>query len=151
MSTRPTPKPLTELLRNASATQQQLVSKAARLQKMQTRLHQLLPTDLAAHVQVANLRGDRLVLTADASAWASRLRYLSTDLLQQLRSDGWRCQRIDIKVAALHAPPPVPKVKRSLSDASRRLLLQTAKHIDNPEIAATLEKLAQHGEPVDKS
>ena len=150
MPARPTPRPLAELLRSAGSNQQQLLKKAGRLQQLQTKLQKLLPADLATHVQLANLRGDRLVLTADSSAWASRLRYLSADLLLQLRTDGWRCQRIDVKVAPLLQAPPSTNVKRSLSAASRRLLRQTAEHIGDPEIAATLQKIAQHGEPSDK-
>lgn len=146
MPARPTPRPLAELLHSASGNQQKLLQKAGRLQQLQSQLHRLLPADLATHVQLANLRGDRLVLTADSSAWASRLRYLSADLLLQLRTNGWRCQRIDVKVAPLIQAPPSANVKRSLSSASRRLLRQTAKHIDDPEMAATLQKLAQHGE-----
>lgn len=142
-------RPLTTLLRNVSQSQQQLMHKAQRLLHMQTQLHKLLPDDLAPHVQVANLRGDRLVLTADSSTWASRLRYQSVDLLAQLRAAGWRCQRLEVKVAPSHSPFTKQQVKRSLSPETRRLLRQTADHIGDPEMAATLKNIAQHDEPTD--
>lgn len=125
------------------------MSKAQRLQKMQSQLHKLLPDDLAPHVQVANLRGDRLILTADSSAWASRLRYQSADLLTRLKSAGWLCQRLDVKVAPNYTPLTSLHVKRSISPAARRLLRQTADYIDDPEMAASLNNIAQHDEPAD--
>lgn len=136
--------PLKDLLHKRSGATQRLLHKADQLERLQDRLQQWLPPALVPHVQLANLREGRLVLTADSSIWASKLRYLSPDLLRQLQTAGWDCQRIEVKVAPVFAPPPVIKTKRSISDSARRLLIQTARHIDDPEIAATLEKLARH-------
>lgn len=137
---------LTELFRHAGPEQHRLLHKAQRLQLMQKQLSRLLPDELAPHVQVSNLHETRLVLCADSNAWATRLRYLSADLLSQLRKAGWSCQRIDVKVAANYAPPPAHKVQRNISPAARRLLRQTAQHLDDPDLAASLEKLAEHGD-----
>lgn len=142
---------LNTLFRNAGPTQHRLLHKAERLRLLQGQLLALLPPEVAPHVQIANLRGSRLVLSTDGNAWATRLRYLSADLLRQLRSAGWSCQRIDVKVAANYAPPPAPRVQRHVSPAAQRLLRQTARHIDDPELAASLEKLARHSEPDEPS
>lgn len=135
---------LIDLFRQTGPDQHRVLQKAQRLQQMQTQLSQLLPADLAPHVTLTNLRGSLLLLSADSNAWAMRLRYLCPDLLAQLRQKGWPCQRIDIKVATGYAPPPAPTVQRKLSPTARQLLRQTAQHLDNPELAASLKKLASH-------
>ena len=139
--------PLNDLLSKPGSAQQRLLRKAGQLEKLQLQLHQCLPASLAPHVQLANLRDGRLLLTADSAVWASKLRYLSVDLLQQLNAAGWPCQHIDIKVATVYAPPSAIKIKRVISEPAKRLLLQTAGHIDDPRLAASLEKLAKHKNP----
>ena len=42
----------------------------------------ILPAELRPHIQVANLRGDVLVLMTESAAWAARTRYLSAQILQ---------------------------------------------------------------------
>lgn len=140
---------ITDVLTGDDESQNRLLHKARQLQRLQSRLQSLLPAELAAHVQIANLRGTQLVLTADGSAWASRLRYLSADLLRQLQTAGWSCQHIDVKVASRFAPPSNPKKPRSISATARHLLQQTAQHIDDPELAAALARLARHKRPPD--
>ncbi|MGB1581493.1 MAG: DciA family protein [Nevskiales bacterium] len=135
---------LDEVLQERGASTQRLLNKASQLTRLQSRLRDWLPAPLREHVQLANLRDGRLILTADSNAWASKCRYLSPDLLQRLQAAGWPCQRIEVKVAPVYAPPRITKIKRSISDASRRLLLQTAAHIDEPGIANPLQKLARH-------
>ncbi|MDX1497063.1 MAG: DUF721 domain-containing protein [Salinisphaeraceae bacterium] len=135
---------LNEVLQKRDALTVRLLDKASQLQRLQSRLQEWLPAPLHEHVQLANIREGRLILTADSNAWASKLRYLSPDLLQRLQAAGWPCQRIEVKVAPVYAPPRIRKIKRSIPDSARRLLLQTADHIDDPDIAATLKKLARH-------
>lgn len=142
-------RPFANLLNNADPAQRRLLSKARRLQALQTQLRSLLPESQADHVAVANIRGQRLVLSADSNAWATRLRYQSADLLRSLRDKGWPFLRIDVRVGTRYQLPPVQKVQRSIPASARQLLKKTAQHVDDPSLAAALQRLSQHGQTTD--
>jgi hypothetical protein len=77
-----------------------LVERARFLRQLDAQLRAELPANLSAHVQVANLYDDRLVMLADSSAWATRLRYERQKLLHHLwRHYSIRCPALEVKVS----------------------------------------------------
>ncbi len=80
---RPGPVPLGDLLQGSRVGD--IVRRARDAESLTARVQRLLPKDLAAHVVGVRLDGDCLVLMADTSAWAARLKYHARDLLVPLR------------------------------------------------------------------
>ena len=70
--------------------------------------HQLriaLPLQLAAHVRLANVDGNRLVYSADGPAWSSRLRLSGDAILEAARSLGLAVDALVIRVVRMPALP----------------------------------------------
>ena len=66
-------------------TLNRLLAKARALQEINTLVRGWLPGPLAQKVRVAVIRDGVLVLTADSAAWATRLRYEASNLLEKAR------------------------------------------------------------------
>ena len=62
-----------------------IVQRSRDAESLTCRVQRLLPDDLAAHVVGVTLKDDRLVILADSSAWAARLRFHARDLMEPLR------------------------------------------------------------------
>jgi hypothetical protein len=67
-----------------------LVLRAREAGELDAQVRALLPESLAAHVTGAVLREETVVILVDSAAWASRLRFHATELVQSLgpRYDG---------------------------------------------------------------
>ncbi len=113
------------------------------LRELTQQLHRSLPADMRPHCEVANLRGNTLVLIADSPAWASRLRYLSKGILRQVASNHKRPpQRLQVRIAPIQPTAPRSQPARRLSPESASALKQLAESTDDPLLAASLRKLA---------
>ena len=77
------PRPINQLL--ATGTVPDLIAHARQLQSLSTALRRCLPADAAPHVQVVRWSDGQVTVQADSTAWATRLRYLSPQLLRQLQ------------------------------------------------------------------
>ena len=64
-----------------------LLQRVIDLRRLQEQVARLLPTDIAAHCRVANLRDGILVLLASSPAWATRLRCCVQGLLEPLNNE----------------------------------------------------------------
>lgn len=144
-----TPKRVAGLLAGNHDTLQPLLARAKRLEQLNHALRSQLPPPLNQHCQVANIRGDTLVLHADSSAWALKLRYSVPVMLAQLQKQpalqNLRC--IDIKVrptSIAAAPPEIPR-RAHMSWDTANLLDSMADAIAHPKLQAALHRLARHG------
>ena len=107
-------------------------------------LHQirrLLPADLAPHCRAAQIREGLLVLHVDSPVWATRLRYLTPELLSLMRPDHSALKAVTVKVLVKrescgprHRPPQHSAVAASIIHDSA----QDTKH---PQLRAALERL----------
>ncbi|MDO5506627.1 MAG: DciA family protein [Pseudoxanthomonas suwonensis] len=100
------------------------VRRALWLEALDLRLRPLLPPGLAAHAQLANVDGSKLVYLVDAPAWNARLRLATTPLLDAARSIGLDVTHLVIKTRRAPLPPrsaPQRQV-RPMSQASRTAL-----------------------------
>jgi hypothetical protein len=77
-----------------------LVERARFLKQLDSQLRAELPASLSAHVRVANLHEDRLVMVADSATWATRLRYERQKILLALRRHySIRCPALEVKIS----------------------------------------------------
>jgi hypothetical protein len=122
----------------------------AKLQQNQALLRLILeqlPTPLAGHCVGLAIKPEQLILFADSSAWASRLRYFTRELENNLRKNDLFFKKITIKVA-IDNRKPAPKSKkrgsRLLSAENSDQLQRIARHMPDPELQAALMRLSSH-------
>lgn len=89
MSTTTTPTALSSLLRRPEGALLPLLKKADLLRGLNDTLSQEFDSTLAKHCRAVNMRGSVLVLAVDSAAWATRLRFQTTDLVSQFRAAGF--------------------------------------------------------------
>ena len=126
----------------------EIINQIARLQHLSQTLRGALPAPLEQHCQVANVRGQSLLLHADTAAWATRLRYMAPTLVTALQNQGYPgIQHITVKVRPRYnAPEPaVTPRKRNMSQSSARILRDTADSLSDPAIKRALKRLASRG------
>lgn len=67
----------------------QLLEKANSLKSLTQLLQKLLPAELKAHCSVTELNANVLTINAESAAWGTRLRYIQSQLLADLRANGY--------------------------------------------------------------
>ncbi len=77
-------KSVNQLMVKSSGRLNYLLQHSKLIKKLDTIFNDSLPEKLKQHCHVANLRDKTLVISSDSSLWATQLRYMSSDLLQQL-------------------------------------------------------------------
>jgi hypothetical protein len=124
-----------------------LSNKASYLRHLNLAVQALLPEDLAAHCQVANVRDNVLVLHLDGAEWATALHYQVSDLLSQLRQQAAyaRLKSIQYKIRPVARRRKIAAVEpaKPLSLKTRKLLEDTAKSVKNKELAEALARLSK--------
>jgi len=117
-----------------------------RQQRLLAAVRELLPPPLDEHCNAARLAGERLTLETQASAWATRLRFLAPQLLRRLRVRWPRLREIRVRVRPAERPRPARRrPPPRLPAASARLLLEAAAAIEDPDLRAALERLGRSG------
>ena len=110
-------------------------------------VQECLPSPLDRHCISAIPRGEVLSLLVRSSAWASRLRYLSRELLEQLRHRQIRFKRIHIQVSVdtrLGKPTTTSRRAIPLSRESAELLRSVGESLDDEQLNAALQRLSRH-------
>ena len=116
-------------------------------QALQQRLRQRLPPELGDHFQVARIRNRQLVLLADDPAWHTRLRMQAERLRRG--ANELLAEPVDAVVIRTRPPGRRPgqqgkRKRRELSEHARRCLKGTANAVSDPELSATLRRLADN-------
>ncbi len=109
---------------------------------------------LAAHTHPTSYRVGRLVVQADSSVWAHRLRHQQEHAMQTLRQDPFfeDLVKLSIRVAPLSQTRPTDshRPQARLSEASTRVIKAVAADIKDPALKAALERLgARAGDTTD--
>jgi hypothetical protein len=144
----PTQKPVSVSKLFSGGILPQLLEHGRVLTQLNRILSRTLPPPLADHCQVLNLRQHTLTLGVDGPLWASRLRYQTRTLLQQLAQvESVTVHTIQVKIR----PEPGPKNKKPcrnsrLSADNARLLQQTANTLGDERLRAALLRVASRGE-----
>lgn len=120
----------------------------ARLAKYDRRLREIVPPPLLDHVRIVIVDADRVVLEAESSAWLTRLRFHLPQLKQLLwRELKLRGRKVEIRVAApSRSTEAEPGQRPAMSKRSSRLLIESARSIDDPQLSAALRRLARRSE-----
>jgi hypothetical protein len=139
-----------QLLGTIEGKLQHLLAQASFLQQLNETSYQCLPTNLAAHCLVANIRGNRLILHTDSAAHATLLRYHVPLLIEHLqRHHGLpNLCKATIKVRPLpSSPSTAPKQSTYLTPATAALLRMIASRAEDPQLKAAFLRLARRTPP----
>ncbi|MES9855854.1 MAG: DciA family protein [Sedimenticola sp.] len=136
---------LAECLNSGSAIPALLLRSREQLQMLQ-QVRLMLPESLREHCVGVVKNTSRLLIYADSSAWAGRIRFITGDLTAKLNKSGLAVERIAIRVLLTPKRPRDIKSQqlRRLSADSASLIVETAETIDDPELQAAMKRLAQH-------
>lgn len=111
-----------------------ILQHAAYLAQLQRLLENALEPALMSHFQVANARQNRLILLAASSAWATRLRMQSAEVLTALHRSGHaEFDQVEVRVdagagvAARPAGTAAERVSKPLSTVAEQALAQMAR------------------------
>jgi hypothetical protein len=122
-------------------------------------LHQILPVECHDHVAVANIRDQNLMLITDSPVWTTRLRQLSPQILQFIRSNttGDDTNRADIihhvQISTRYHASDSEKQqalnkknrhKLQISTKTASMLSQSADSFDYQPLKSALLKIASH-------
>lgn len=121
--------------------------KLAEQEALLKQLRSLLPQPISEHCIWAIPKKGDLILLVDSPVWASRLRYLSPKLNQQLRQYGLKVRRIQVKVSIMRGDVLQDKTRRAnpISAANAKLLSSAAQSVDDEELRSALLRLSRHG------
>lgn len=138
------PRPLRQVLRSDRSTLGRIGGHARNLGRLQRQLQKRLPDALAGHWQLAGLSADALTLVAETPAWASRLRFMQTQLLADVEGlTGVRPRRCELVVdppRLKRRPTPREPVRAETSDHLHRF----AESQTDERLRAALRRLASH-------
>jgi len=137
----------------------EFVIQAKKLAKYTQLLHKILPVECHNHVEVANIRDQNLMLITDSPVWTTRLRQLSPQILQFLRThtpdnEAKRAQIIHhIQISTRYhgsignEQQTLNKKNRhkpKISEKTATMLSQSADSISHPQLKSALFKIASH-------
>lgn len=125
-----------------------MVTKAKALMRLNGRLRRALGEPLASHCGVANMKSGELVLYADSSAWAAKLRFAATQIREILAAElGPRAADLNVKIRVVPAVQPEDSsvaVPRSISQRGADSIQAAAETVEDPELGEALMRLARH-------
>ena len=136
-----------DVLRAGDDAVQRLIRHARHIEGLGRDIHALLEPPLQEHCRLTNVKDGTLVLHADSSAWAARLRFQMPAVLRQLRQhpaftgvSGFR-----VRVAPLQRAAPVaPSSPRELSQETVSLIRSSADTVGDLRLKLALQRLADH-------
>ena len=136
----PKPKRLDQVLSASAGRLGAVAAHSRRLADAAQRLADCLPGGLAAHCRLADLDDGRLVVAADSSAWATRLRYHTAELRQKLGVETCRVIVMPVSAPVARGRPPLAPI----SERAAGVLESTAQSVADPALAAALRRLARN-------
>lgn len=137
---------LNTLVNHQSGTLSPLFSRAVLLLKLQRKIRAELEPPLSEHLYVANLTDRIMTLYTDSPAWAAKLRYNISSILDIARTVCGlsELRSIRVKVILQETGNPDTNRKIELSDQSKRLIIDTAESADDPCLRSALIRLSKN-------
>ena len=117
------------------------------------KLHNYLAPSLSSHCTVANYSADTLIVNADTSAWASKLRNRIPDILDYARHECGLSNIISVRIRVspnqnntTHSSLPGTALgrKASLSKKSAEFIKSVATSIQDPALRESILKISKN-------
>lgn len=140
--------PLYKLLLGKKGEVADLVTQTRQLRHLTRLLNNELDTGLTGHCQVAGFRPPALVIVANSPAWATRLRFQSRTLVQQLKrkyKEFQKLEYIEVRIFPSRLQPRTPpQPPRRISRRATETIVAMAESIEDAPLKEALLKLARH-------
>ena len=140
------PKPLKNYLQNCT----EFATILANMQQNSSILELvqgLLPPPLNEHCIGLVAKNDQLILFTSSSAWASRMRFFSPELITKLKNNNIYISKVSVKVMMdilERKNSPRHGGAQPLSTRSANLIQRVADHTADPDLQAALRRLSSH-------
>ncbi|VAW62508.1 hypothetical protein MNBD_GAMMA08-2796 [hydrothermal vent metagenome] len=120
-------------------------TKALELARLNRAVKISLPVDCHAHMEIADIRNNQLIILTDSPVWQTRLRMFSQTILEALHQhEGIKLNRVTFKlIPEKRVIPEKPPVYRTLTEHNAKLIEQTANCMSDPDLQAALLRLAR--------
>ena len=115
---------------------------AKRLLELRKILHDALPANLAKASAIANYKQGKVVIFAENSAVAAKLRLLAPGVKDRMAQSGHEITGIEVEVQLKSRVPAPAPTDRRLSEAASRELSALAAQLTDSKLKSTLESLA---------
>ena len=143
------PAPIAKFLSGNTQKLAPLISEAKRLTQIKIILNQALDHELAKHIQVSRLENNQLRLIVDSPAWATRLRYKQTEIINRFQNYAITkiITSIHIKINPETTFQPKTKNKKntiSLSAESAHQMLDEIEAISDSGLKDALIRITRH-------
>ncbi|RRQ22517.1 DUF721 domain-containing protein [Thiohalobacter thiocyanaticus] len=116
---------------------------------LEQRLLAQLPAPLQAHCRLGQIRNNTLILIVDSAAWATRLRFLTPQLIKQFAGDdSVTVDKLEVRIRPQNqpaAPPPAARSPARLSPENAALITSLARSIGDKKLSQALQRLAGRG------
>jgi hypothetical protein len=124
-----------------------IVRQAQRLSAINKIVQPYLPENCQPHCRVAQITPMELTIAVDSAVWLMPLRYIKSQLIQQLRQHPQFAYLRDIQYRILPTQTIEKKItplqKQTLSPENKKLLQMTAETVNHPLLKRALTKLAK--------
>lgn len=122
------------------------------LEELNRKISGLMDPHIASYCQVANLVGGKLILIAANGSIATQLRFVTADLLKQIKRDPTlqHIHQIECKVRPTQNPlssrltTQPAKSMPTLSPATAEIVREIAGSIEDPTLREIMERIAKH-------
>jgi len=123
-----------------------LTSHAACLLALRRLIAEALPEPLRQSCAIANYKQGKVIVLAENSAAAARLRLLAPSLVELLGQRGWQVTglKVEVQPAARTRTQPVEE-KRLLSSSARDALARKGAELPESRLRQAIEALARRG------
>ena len=138
------PKPVGSWL-SSSEPLRRLRLDLARQARILQQLTPSLPAEISPHLAAARVKDRELVLYADASAWATRLRFLAPQLLRTVQTTEPRVRSVDVRVALPEPTDACARRARPISKQAAAMIADAGAATTDQALSAALLRLARLG------
>jgi len=149
--TNQTLKPVGSFFAKKTSQLNTLYKEARRLDDLQGIIREHLSDAMSSHVRIATYQEGSLHLYADNAHWATRLRYMESELIASLRKfDAFtHLKTVRYSVKPLYTPPSYKNTARAISKDNARHISTVAKYIGDDALRKALIKLSQAKPSID--
>jgi len=141
---------LAKILANNSPDLRQIIKKTRVLNALNNALQQTLDAPLKNHCIAANISNNQLVIIADTSAWAIRVRYEQYNIIEGIKgcTNVHFLKSIVVKVRPISPEQPTPRrLVIPLSNNASKNIWDTAYTINDPKLKLALQRLSGKIDP----
>lgn len=122
-----------------------LIPQAQRLIELRQVIAGLLPANLRRSSSIANYKQGKIVIFAENSAVAAKLKLLAPALQADLVKSGVEVTAIEVQVQPANRPPPPPEKRAKLTQEACNQLTALSEQLPDSELKTAVQTLAGRG------